>query len=152
VAKIDHSRPFSNGRNGLSVPPALKPHTILDIASRPGWAARMLTAKRWTFGNLAGHLKDEDNVKAVAEWVSHQFDQSLSWSDVDWIRSLWPGKLIMKGILNVDAARSAGKARADVIVVANYGGLPSLRRRIAAKVESPTRCPLQILTKIGAPV
>lgn len=88
---------------------------------------------------------------------SHQFDQSLSWSDVDWIRSLWTGKLIIKGILNVDDARSAGKAGADAIVVSNHGGLPSIRRRMAAfanpaKVESPTRCPLQILTKIGAPV
>ncbi|TIS52563.1 MAG: alpha-hydroxy-acid oxidizing protein, partial [Mesorhizobium sp.] len=109
-------------RNGLTVPPALKPRTILDIASRPGWAARMLTAKRWTFGNLAGHVKGEDSVKAVADWVAHQFDATLSWSDVDWIRSIWPGKLILKGILNVDDARSASKAGADAIVVSNHGG------------------------------
>ncbi|RWI92154.1 MAG: alpha-hydroxy-acid oxidizing protein [Mesorhizobium sp.] len=109
-------------RNGLSVPPALKLRTIVDIASRPAWAARMLSAKRWTFGNLAGHVKGEDSIKAVADWVAHQFDATLSWSDVDWIRSIWPGKLILKGILNVDDARSASRAGADAIVVSNHGG------------------------------
>ena len=109
-------------RNGLSVPPALKVRTILDIASRPAWAVRMLTAKRWTFGNLAGHVKGEDSIKAVADWVAHQFDPALSWSDVEWIRSIWPGKLILKGILNVDDAHNASKAGADAIVVSNHGG------------------------------
>jgi L-lactate dehydrogenase (cytochrome) len=109
-------------RNGLSVPPALKLRTILDIAGHPGWAARMLSAKRWTFGNLAGHVKGEDNVHAVADWVSHQFDATLNWSDVEWIRSIWPGKLIVKGILNTDDARSACAAGADAIVVSNHGG------------------------------
>ncbi|RUU55440.1 alpha-hydroxy acid oxidase [Mesorhizobium sp. M2C.T.Ca.TU.002.02.1.1] len=109
-------------RNGLSVPPALKLRTILDIAAHPAWAARMLTAKRWTFGNLAGHLKGEDDVRAVADWVAHQFDATLNWSDVEWIRSIWPGKLIVKGLLNTDDARSACAAGADAIVVSNHGG------------------------------
>lgn len=134
-------------RNGLSVPPALKVRTILDIASRPAWAARMLTAKRWTFGNLAGHLKGEDSVKDVADWVSHQFDASLNWSDVEWIRSIWPGKLILKGILDVDDARSACKAGADAIVVSNHGGrqldgapstismLPRIAEAVGSQVE-----------------
>ncbi|WP_149802373.1 alpha-hydroxy acid oxidase [Mesorhizobium sp. NFR06] len=134
-------------RNGLSVPPALKPRTILDIASRPGWTARMLTAKRWTFGNLAGHVKGADSVKAVADWVAHQFDAALNWSDVEWIRSLWPGKLIIKGILNVDDARAAGKAGADAIVVSNHGGrqldgapstismLPRIAEAVGSEVE-----------------
>ncbi|TPN76054.1 alpha-hydroxy-acid oxidizing protein [Mesorhizobium sp. CU2] len=134
-------------RNGLSVPPALKLGTILDIASHPGWAARMATAKSWTFGNLAGHLKGEDNVKAVAEWVSHQFDPALNWSDVDWIRSLWPGKLIIKGILNVDDARNAAGTGADAIVVSNHGGrqldgapstismLPGIAEAVGSEIE-----------------
>jgi len=134
-------------RNGLSVPPALKPRTILDIASRPGWAARMLGAKRWTFGNLAGHVRGADDVKAVADWVSHQFDATLDWSDVEWIRSLWPGKLIIKGILNVDDARSAAKTGADAIVVSNHGGrqldgapstismLPRIAEAVGSEVE-----------------
>ncbi|WFU49678.1 alpha-hydroxy acid oxidase [Sinorhizobium terangae] len=134
-------------RNGLSVPPALKPRTILDIASRPGWAARMLTAKRWTFGNLVGHVKGEDSVTAVADWVAHQFDPALNWSDVDWIRSIWPSKLILKGILNVDDARSASKAGADAIVVSNHGGrqldgapstismLPRIAEAVGSEVE-----------------
>lgn len=109
-------------RNGLSVPPALKLRTILDIAAHPAWAARMLTAKRWTFGNLAGHLKGKDEIGAVADWVAHQFDATLNWSDVEWIRSIWPGKLIVKGILNTEDALSACKAGADAIVVSNHGG------------------------------
>ncbi|WP_027165683.1 alpha-hydroxy acid oxidase [Mesorhizobium sp. WSM3224] len=134
-------------RNGLSVPPQLKPRTILDLASRPGWAARMLTARRWTFGNLAGHVKGEGSVAAVADWVSHQFDATLGWRDVEWIRSLWPGKLIIKGILNVDDARSANKAGADAIVVSNHGGrqldgaastismLPRIAEAVGSEVE-----------------
>ncbi|TGP50921.1 alpha-hydroxy-acid oxidizing protein [bacterium M00.F.Ca.ET.230.01.1.1] len=109
-------------RNGLSVPPALKLRTILDIVGHPAWAARMLTAKRWTFGNLAGHLKGEEDVRAVADWVAHQFDATLNWSDVEWIRSIWPGRLIVKGILNAEDARSAYAAGADAIVVSNHGG------------------------------
>jgi L-lactate dehydrogenase (cytochrome) len=134
-------------RNGLSVPPALKIRTILDIASRPGWAARMLRSKRWTFGNLAGHVKSQDGIKAVADWVAHQFDATLNWSDVEWIRSIWPGKLVLKGILNVEDARSASKAGADAIVVSNHGGrqldgapstismLPKIAEAVGSEVE-----------------
>lgn len=109
-------------KNGLAVPPALKLRNILDMASRPGWAWRMLGAKRWTFGNLAGHVKGEQGVKELADWVSHQFDATLNWSDVEWIRSIWPGKLIIKGILDADDARMASKAGASAIVVSNHGG------------------------------
>ena len=109
-------------RNGLSVPPALKVRNLLDMATKPAWAWRMLTAKRWTFGNLAGHVKGEQGVKELADWVSHQFDPTLNWNDVEWIRSIWPGKLIIKGILDVDDARAASKAGATAIVVSNHGG------------------------------
>ena len=109
-------------RNGLSVPPALKLRNLLDMATKPAWAWRMLSAKRWTFGNLAGHVKGEQGVKELADWVSHQFDPTLNWNDVEWIRSIWPGKLILKGILDVDDARTASKAGATAIVVSNHGG------------------------------
>ena len=109
-------------RNGLSVPPALKVRNLLDMATKPAWAWRMLSAKRWTFGNLAGHVKGEQGVKELADWVSHQFDPTLNWNDVEWIRSIWPGKLILKGILDVDDARTASKAGATAIVVSNHGG------------------------------
>lgn len=109
-------------RNGLSVPPALKVRNLLDMASKPAWAWRMLNAKRWTFGNLAGHVKGEQGVKELADWVSHQFDPTLNWNDVEWIRSIWPGKLIIKGILDADDARTASKVGATAIVVSNHGG------------------------------
>ena len=109
-------------KNGLSVPPSLKLRNLLDMATKPAWAWRMLTAKRWTFGNLAGHVKGERGVKEIADWVSHQFDPTLNWSDVEWIRSIWPGKLIIKGILDADDARTACQAGASAIVVSNHGG------------------------------
>ena len=109
-------------KNGLSVPPSLNLRNLLALATKPAWAWRMLTARRWTFGNLAGHVKGEQGVKELADWVSHQFDPTLNWNDVEWIRSIWPGKLIIKGILDVDDARTASKAGATAIVVSNHGG------------------------------
>ena len=109
-------------RNGLSVPPSLKLANLIDMATKPGWAYGVLAGRRWTFGNLAGHLKGKEGVKATAEWVAHQFDSSLNWSDVEWIRSIWPGKLIIKGILDVEDARIASKTGAAAIVVSNHGG------------------------------
>jgi L-lactate dehydrogenase (cytochrome) len=109
-------------KNGLSVPPSLKFGNILNMASKPRWAYSVLTGKRWTFGNLAGHVKGMESVRALAEWTAHQFDPTLNWKDVDWIRSLWPGKLIIKGILDVEDAKLAAKTGAAAIVVSNHGG------------------------------
>jgi L-lactate dehydrogenase (cytochrome) len=109
-------------KNGLSVPPSLTVRNLLDMATKPAWALRMLTAKRWTFGNLAGHVKGEQGVKELADWVSHQLDPKLNWNDVEWIRCIWPGKLFLKGILDVDDARTASRAGATAIVVSNHGG------------------------------
>jgi L-lactate dehydrogenase (cytochrome) len=109
-------------KNGLSVPPSLKFKNLLNMATKPGWVYRVLSGKRWTFGNLAGHVKGEAGVKALAEWIAHQFDDSLNWKDIEWIRSIWPGKLIIKGILDVEDARLATKTGAAAIVVSNHGG------------------------------
>jgi len=109
-------------RNGLSVPPSLKLGNLIDMALRPRWAYRVLAGKRWTFGNLAGHVKGEQGVKALAEWIGHQFDASLNWNDIDWIRNIWPGKLIIKGILDIEDAKLAAKTGAAAIVVSNHGG------------------------------
>ncbi len=109
-------------RNGLSVPPSLKLANLLDMATRPRWAYGVLAARRRTFGNLAGRLEGETSVKAMADWIAHQFDASLNWSDVAWIRDIWPGKLIIKGILDVEDARTASKTGAQAIVVSNHGG------------------------------
>ena len=128
-------------KNGLSVPPALKLRNLLDMATKPGWTRRMLDAKRWTFGNLAGHVKGQQGVREVADWVSHQFDPALNWNDIEWVRSIWPGKLIIKGILDVEDARIASKAGATAIVVSNHGGrqldgAPSTISRLPKIVEA----------------
>jgi L-lactate dehydrogenase (cytochrome) len=109
-------------KNGLSVPPALKIANLIDMASKPGWVLSVLSGKRWTFGNLHGHVKGMEGVKSLAQWVGSQFDESLSWKDVEWVRSIWPGKLIIKGILDVEDAKLAAKTGAAALVVSNHGG------------------------------
>ena len=109
-------------RNGLSVPPAIRIKNVLNMATKPGWVLSVLRGKRRTFGNLAGHVRGMENVSSLATWVSSQFDPALSWKDVEWVRRLWKGKLIIKGILDVADAKLAVKAGADAIVVSNHGG------------------------------
>ena len=109
-------------RNGLSVPPSLKLANLVNMATKPGWLYSVMTGKRRTFGNLAGHVRGANKVRALTEWIGHQFDETLNWSDIDWIRSIWPGKLILKGILDVEDAKLAAKSGASAIVVSNHGG------------------------------
>jgi L-lactate dehydrogenase (cytochrome) len=109
-------------KNGLSVPPAMKIKNLINMATKPGWVFSVLTGKRWTFGNLAGHVKGMEGVTSLAQWTSTQFDPTLNWKDVEWIRSIWPGKIIIKGILDVDDAKIAAKSGAAAIVVSNHGG------------------------------
>jgi L-lactate dehydrogenase (cytochrome) len=108
--------------NGLSVPPKIKLRNVLDIMTKPSWAFGMLRAKRKTFGNLAGYARSGTDVKSLSSWIATQFDPTLSWKDIEWIRSLWPGKLILKGVLDVDDARIAAKSGASALVVSNHGG------------------------------
>ena len=112
----------SDVRNGLTVPPELKLKNIIDIATKPAWAFSILRGKRKTFGNLAGHVKGMENINSLAAWTASQFDPTLSWKDVEWVKSLWPGKLILKGILDVDDAKIAVTTGADAISVSNHGG------------------------------
>jgi L-lactate dehydrogenase (cytochrome) len=109
-------------KNGLSVPPALKIKNVLDMMTKPRWVFSVLSGKRWTFGNLDGHVKGMEGVKSLAQWVASQFDATLSWKDVEWIRSIWPGHLIIKGILDVEDAKLAAKTGATALVVSNHGG------------------------------
>lgn len=109
-------------KNGLTVPPELRIKNIVDIATKPSWALSVARAKRKTFGNIAGHIHGMENVNSLSQWIAGQFDETLSWKDVEWIKSLWPGKLILKGILDVEDARNAAKTGADALVVSNHGG------------------------------
>ncbi len=109
-------------KNGLSVPPALKIKNLINMMTKPGWVSSVLSGKRWTFGNLDGHVKGLEGVNSLAQWVGSQFDETLNWKDVEWVRSLWPGKLIIKGILDVEDARIAAKTGATTLVVSNHGG------------------------------
>jgi L-lactate dehydrogenase (cytochrome) len=109
-------------RNGLSVPPKLNLRNLSTMVSRPVWCARMLRTRRRTFGNIVGHAKGVSDTLAFAEWVSRQFDRTVSWEDVRWIKRHWGGRLIVKGILDAEDARRAVAAGADAIVVSNHGG------------------------------
>src|SRR5512133_3795997 len=109
-------------RNGMTVPPQIKLANVIDIATKPAWALSILRGRRKTFGNLAGYVRGMENVNSLAQWTSSQFDPTLNWKDVEWIRGLWPGKLILKGILDVEDARIAAKTGAGALVVSNHGG------------------------------
>jgi len=109
-------------KNGMTVPPEWSLSKLFDFATKPAWVAGVLRGKRRTFGNLVGHLKGTDDITALSTWISSQFDTSLNWKDVDWIRSIWPGKLILKGILDVEDAEIAVKSGAQALVVSNHGG------------------------------
>jgi L-lactate dehydrogenase (cytochrome) len=109
-------------KNGMSVPPEWSLSKLIDFATKPSWVSGVLRGKRRTFGNLAGHLKVSEDITALSTWINSQFDTSLNWKDIDWIRSIWPGKLILKGILDVEDAEIAAKTGAQAIVVSNHGG------------------------------
>ena len=110
-------------KNGMTVPPRLlSPSNIIDIATKPAWVMSILGGKRRNFGNIAGHLPGGQDLASVSSWVASQFDASLNWKDVDWIRGIWPGKLIIKGILDVEDAEEAVKTGAQAMVVSNHGG------------------------------
>src|SRR3954464_2668600 len=109
-------------KNGMTVPPEWSLSKLVDFATKPGWISGVLRGKRRTFGNLMGHLKGTENITALSVWINSQFDTSLNWKDVEWIRSIWPGKLVLKGILDVEDANEAAKSGAQALVVSNHGG------------------------------
>jgi L-lactate dehydrogenase (cytochrome) len=134
-------------KNGMTVPPEWTLAKLFDMATKPGWVTGVLRGKRRTFGNLAGHIKISEDINTLATWISSQFDTSLSWKDIEWVRSIWPGKLILKGILDVEDAEEAAKTGAQALVVSNHGGrqldgapssievLPEIADAIGSKME-----------------
>jgi L-lactate dehydrogenase (cytochrome) len=111
-----------DARNGLSIPPRLTLRNAWDVATKPVWAAKVMFGKRRTFGNLVGHIGGADGVATLAQWTHAQFDPTANWRDVEWVRSRWPGRLILKGVMDAEDARFALSAGADAVVVSNHGG------------------------------
>jgi L-lactate dehydrogenase (cytochrome) len=109
-------------KNGLTVPPRLTVGTALDVLAHPGWALNVLRGKRKSFGNLQGRIPDARNLTTLSQWIAGQFDPTLSWKDVEWVKKLWGGKLVLKGILDAEDAKVAAQSGVDAIVVSNHGG------------------------------
>jgi L-lactate dehydrogenase (cytochrome) len=109
-------------RNGLSAPPRLTLPNLLNMAGKPRWCLGMLGTRRRTFGNIVGHTSSVSDMSSLAAWTQQQFDLSLSWNDVEWIKQRWGGKLIIKGIMDPEDARLAVASGADALVVSNHGG------------------------------
>lgn len=109
-------------RNGLSAPPKLTLRNLAHMARYPRWCAGMLRTSRHTFGNIVGHAPGVTNIASMADWAANQFDPTLTWNDIDWVRRQWGGKLILKGILDEEDARIARDIGADALIVSNHGG------------------------------
>ena len=134
-------------RNGLSAPPKLTLANMINIATKPRWALGMLGTKRRQFGNIVGHVKGVSDMSRLSEWTASQFDPKLNWDDVQWIKKLWGGKLILKGIMDVEDARLAADSGADALIVSNHGGrqldgadssinaLPAIADAVGSRIE-----------------
>jgi L-lactate dehydrogenase (cytochrome) len=109
-------------KNGLTVPPEWRVGNIIDIASKPAWLFSIARSKHRTFGNLSGYVPGMKDVNSLSKWTAEQFDPAMNWKDVEWIADQWGGKLILKGILDVEDARLAVKTGAAALVVSNHGG------------------------------
>ncbi len=109
-------------KNGLSAPPRLNVANLLNMMGKPRWALGMLGTRRRGFGNIVGHVGGVEDMGSLSEWSARQFDPTLNWADVEWIKKRWGGKLILKGILDVEDARLARDSGADALIVSNHGG------------------------------
>jgi L-lactate dehydrogenase (cytochrome) len=109
-------------KNGLSAPPKLTLPNIFNMATKPRWCLGMLGTKRRAFGNIVGHVEGVDNMSSLSAWTAQQFDPTLSWNDVEWIKKRWGGKIVLKGIQDAEDARLAVNSGADALIVSNHGG------------------------------
>ncbi len=134
-------------KNGLSAPPKLTLANILNMATKPRWCLGMAGTKRRQFGNIVGHVKGVTDMANLAAWTAEQFDPRLNWGDVEWIKQRWGGKLILKGIQDVEDARLAVQSGADALIVSNHGGrqldgaqssieaLPAIVAEVGSQIE-----------------
>ncbi len=109
-------------KNGLSAPPKLTLPNIINMATKPRWCMGMLGTQRRGFGNIVGHVQGVDNMSSLSAWTAQQFDPTLSWGDVEWIKKRWGGKIVLKGIQDAEDARLAVDSGADALIVSNHGG------------------------------
>jgi isopentenyl diphosphate isomerase/L-lactate dehydrogenase-like FMN-dependent dehydrogenase len=128
-------------KNGLTAPPRPTLANIVNLLTKPRWCLGMAGTKRRTFGNLVGHVKGVSDMNSLAAWTNEQFDPRLSWADVEWVKKQWGGKLVLKGIMDVEDATLAADHGADAIVVSNHGGrqldgAPSSIEALPAIVEA----------------
>lgn len=131
-------------KNGLSAPPKLTAANILNMMTKPRWCLGMLGTRRRQFGNIVGHVKGVTDMANLAAWTAQQFDPRLNWGDVEWIKKRWGGRLILKGIQDVEDARRAVDSGADALVVSNHGG-----RQLDGAVSSIEALPA-IATEVGS--
>ncbi|MGE0859939.1 MAG: L-lactate dehydrogenase [Gammaproteobacteria bacterium] len=134
-------------KNGLSTPVKPTLGNLANLALHPRWCLNMLGTKRRNFGNIVGHVKDVTDIGTLGEWTAKQFDPRLSWADVEWIKQRWGGKLILKGVMDVEDARIAADSGADALVVSNHGGrqldgapstitaLPAIADAVGSRIE-----------------
>ena len=109
-------------KNGLTAPPKPTLANIINLMTKPRWCLGTAGTRRRSFGNLVGHVKGVSDMNSLAAWTNEQFDPRLSWADIAWVKEKWGGKLILKGIQDVEDARLAVQSGADAIVVSNHGG------------------------------
>ncbi len=109
-------------KNGLTAPPRPTLANLINLATKPRWCLGMLGTRRRTFGNLVGHVKAVTDMNSLSSWTHEQFDPTLSWADIAWVKERWGGKFILKGIMDVEDALLAAQHGADAIVVSNHGG------------------------------
>ncbi len=134
-------------KNGLGAPPKLTVKNIVNIGTKWRWWTGMAGTHRRTFRNIVGHAKGVTDMGTLHDWTAAQFDQSLTWDDIGWIRERWGGKFIIKGILDAEDAEKAVQHGADAIIVSNHGGrqldgalssivmLPSIVKAVGDKTE-----------------
>jgi len=109
-------------KNGLTAPPRPTMANLINLALKPHWCLSMSRTSRRTFGNIVGHAKGVSDVSSLASWTAEQFDPSLTWKDIEWIKQAWGGKLVLKGIMDAEDARHAVDCGADALIVSNHGG------------------------------
>lgn len=134
-------------KNGLTAPPKPTIANILNLMMKPRWCLGMARTRRHGFGNLIGHAKGVSDMTSLGAWTREQFDPELDWNDVEWIKKRWGGKLILKGIMDVEDARRAADSGADAMIVSNHGGrqldgapssisaLPHIAAEVGSRIE-----------------